>query len=97
MYNQAAPFLDGIPEYRCIGLIRTRELSDTLQQLGDDIAVMMRSHGITTALPDMRAAKTAGRIDIGRGKCVVRGYTTVFYRCKTGRDGKIVVKDRCWA
>jgi len=49
-----------VPEYERIGLIRTRELGDLLaRKLGSGLAVMMRGHGITTALPDVRAATVA--------------------------------------
>jgi ribulose-5-phosphate 4-epimerase/fuculose-1-phosphate aldolase len=49
-----------VPEYERIGLIRSRELGDLLaRKLGAGIAVMMRGHGVTTALPDVRAATVA--------------------------------------
>jgi ribulose-5-phosphate 4-epimerase/fuculose-1-phosphate aldolase len=57
VHNQGGAFADGIPEYERIGLIRSRELGDLVaQRLGRGIAVMMRGHGITTALADVRAA-----------------------------------------
>lgn len=60
VHNQGVPFIDGVAEYERIGLIRTRELGDLLaQQLGSDIAVMMRGHGITTAFADVRSATVA--------------------------------------
>lgn len=60
VHNQGGAFIDGVPEYERIGLIRTRELGDLLaHKLGAGIAVMMRGHGITTALADVRAATTA--------------------------------------
>jgi ribulose-5-phosphate 4-epimerase/fuculose-1-phosphate aldolase len=60
VHNQAGAFYAGVPEYERIGLIRTRELGDLLaRRLGAGIAVMMRGHGITTALPDIRAATVA--------------------------------------
>jgi len=60
VHNQGGAFHAGVPEFERIGLIRTRELGDLLaRRLGDGIAVMMRGHGITTALPDVRAATVA--------------------------------------
>jgi ribulose-5-phosphate 4-epimerase/fuculose-1-phosphate aldolase len=60
VHNQGAVFHRGIPEYERIGLIRSRELGDLLaRRLGAGMAVMMRGHGITTALPDVRAATAA--------------------------------------
>jgi ribulose-5-phosphate 4-epimerase/fuculose-1-phosphate aldolase len=60
VHNQGGAFRAGVPEYERIGLIRTRELGDLLaRKLGAGIAVMMRGHGITTALPDVRTATVA--------------------------------------
>jgi ribulose-5-phosphate 4-epimerase/fuculose-1-phosphate aldolase len=60
VHNQGGAFQGGVPEYERIGLIRTRELGDLLaHKLGPGIAVMMRGHGITTALADVRAATVA--------------------------------------
>src|SRR5262249_21767443 len=60
VHNQGGAFHAGVPEYERIGLIRTRELGDLLaNKLGGGIAVMMRGHGITTALADVRAATVA--------------------------------------
>ena len=60
VHNQGGAFQAGVPEYGRIGLIRTRELGDLLaHKLGAGIAVMMRGHGITTALSDIRAATVA--------------------------------------
>jgi ribulose-5-phosphate 4-epimerase/fuculose-1-phosphate aldolase len=60
VHNQGGAFQSGVPEYDRIGLIRSRELGDLLaRKLGAGIAVMMRGHGITTALPDARAATVA--------------------------------------
>jgi L-fuculose-phosphate aldolase len=60
VHNQGGGFLDGVPEYERIGLIRSRELGDLLaRKLGAGIAVMMRGHGITTALADLRTATVA--------------------------------------
>lgn len=57
VHNQGGVFGGGIPEYDRIGLIRSRELGDRVaERLGTGIAVMMRGHGITTALADVRAA-----------------------------------------
>src|SRR6266700_4308368 len=60
VHNPGGAFYAGVPEYERIGLIRTRELGDLLaRKLGAGLAVMMRGHGITTALPDVRAATVA--------------------------------------
>ena len=60
VHNQGGAFVDGVPEYGRIGLIRSRELGDEVaRSLGKGIAVMMRGHGITTALADVRAATVA--------------------------------------
>jgi ribulose-5-phosphate 4-epimerase/fuculose-1-phosphate aldolase len=60
VHNQGGVFADGVPEYERIGLIRSRELGDLVaQSLGRGLAVMMRGHGITTALADVRAATVA--------------------------------------
>lgn len=60
VHNQGGAFHEGVPEFERIGLIRTRELGDLLaHRLGKGIAVMMRGHGITTALRDVRAATVA--------------------------------------
>ena len=60
VHNQGGAFHAGVPEFGRIGLIRTRELGDLLaRKLGPGLAVMMRGHGITTALPDVRAATVA--------------------------------------
>jgi ribulose-5-phosphate 4-epimerase/fuculose-1-phosphate aldolase len=60
VHNQGGAFHAGVPEFEQIGLIRTRELGDLLaRRLGDRVAVMMRGHGITTALPEVRAATVA--------------------------------------
>ena len=60
VHNQGGVFLDGVPEYGRIGLIRSPELGDAVaQSLGKGVAVMMRGHGITTAFADVRAATVA--------------------------------------
>src|SRR2546423_2130636 len=60
VHNQGGIFLDGVPEYSRIGLIRTRELGDLLAQaIGRGNSAMMRGHGITTAFTDVRAATVA--------------------------------------
>ncbi len=60
LHNQGGAFHAGVPEYETVGLIRTRELGDLLaRKLGSGLAVMMRGHGITTALPGVRAATVA--------------------------------------
>ena len=57
VFNNSAAFRNGVPEYERIGLIRTRELGDLVaKRLGSGIAVMMRGHGMSAALPDVRAA-----------------------------------------
>jgi ribulose-5-phosphate 4-epimerase/fuculose-1-phosphate aldolase len=60
VHNQGGAFAGGIPEYDRIGLIRSRELGDLVaERLARGSAVMMRGHGITTALADVRAATVA--------------------------------------
>lgn len=60
VHNSGGPFLEGIPEYERIGLIRSRELGDALaSRLGGGLAVMMRGHGFTTAHADVRSATVA--------------------------------------
>jgi ribulose-5-phosphate 4-epimerase/fuculose-1-phosphate aldolase len=60
VHNMGGAFCDGVPEYERIGLIRSRELGDEVaQRLGNGPAVMMRGHGITTALANVRAATVA--------------------------------------
>jgi ribulose-5-phosphate 4-epimerase/fuculose-1-phosphate aldolase len=60
VHNQGGIFIDGVPEYSAIGLIRTRELGDALARvLGNGNSVMMRAHGITTAFADVRRATVA--------------------------------------
>ena len=60
VHNQGGVFVDGVPEYERIGLIRSAELGDLVAQcLGGGVAVMMRGHGITTAFADVRAATVA--------------------------------------
>jgi len=60
LHNQGGAFHAGVPEFERIGLIRSAELGDLLaRRLGAGIAVMMRGHGITTALPDLRSAVVA--------------------------------------
>ena len=60
VHNQGGIFLDGVPEYGAIGLIRTRELGDALAKvLGRGNAAMMRAHGITTAFADVKRATVA--------------------------------------
>jgi ribulose-5-phosphate 4-epimerase/fuculose-1-phosphate aldolase len=60
VHNQGGAFHAGVPEYERIGLIRSRELGDLLaRKLGSGIAVIMRGHGITTALADVRSATVA--------------------------------------
>ncbi|HEY8244903.1 MAG TPA: class II aldolase/adducin family protein [Casimicrobiaceae bacterium] len=60
VHNHGGPFIDGVPEYGEVGLIRTRELGDKLAAtLGGGIAVMMRGHGITTVAADVRTATVA--------------------------------------
>jgi ribulose-5-phosphate 4-epimerase/fuculose-1-phosphate aldolase len=60
VHNQGGAFVDGVPEYERIGLSRSSELGDLVaQRLGKGVAVMMRGHGITTALANARAATVA--------------------------------------
>ena len=60
LHNQGGAFHAGVPEFERIGLIRSSELGDLLaRRLGAGIAVMMRGHGVTTALPDLRSAVVA--------------------------------------
>ncbi|MEQ1775924.1 MAG: class II aldolase/adducin family protein [Burkholderiales bacterium] len=60
VHNMGGAFLDGVPEYERIGLIRSRELGDEVaQSLSTRPAVMMRGHGITTAFSNVRAATVA--------------------------------------
>jgi ribulose-5-phosphate 4-epimerase/fuculose-1-phosphate aldolase len=60
VHNQGGPFHRRVGDYARIGLIRSRELGDLLaQSLGDNLAVMMRGHGITTAAADVRTATMA--------------------------------------
>jgi ribulose-5-phosphate 4-epimerase/fuculose-1-phosphate aldolase len=60
VHNQGGIFIDGVPEYGAIGLIRTRELGDALARVvGKGNSAMMRAHGITTAFPDVRRAAVA--------------------------------------
>jgi len=60
VHNSGGPFMDDVPEYERIGLIRSRELGDDLAgRLGAGLAVMMRGHGFTTALADVKSATVA--------------------------------------
>ena len=60
VHNQGGVFVDGVPEYERVGLIRSRALGDAVaQRLGGGVAVMMRGHGISTAFGDVRAATVA--------------------------------------
>jgi ribulose-5-phosphate 4-epimerase/fuculose-1-phosphate aldolase len=60
VHHMGGAFVDGVPEYERIGLIRSRELGDQVAKtLGKRPAVMMRGHGITTAFADVRAATVA--------------------------------------
>jgi len=60
VHNQGGAFYAGVPEFERIGLIRSPDLGDLLaRRLGAGIAVMMRGHGITTALPNLRSAVVA--------------------------------------
>ncbi|MDH4191040.1 MAG: class II aldolase/adducin family protein [Betaproteobacteria bacterium] len=60
VHNSAGPFIDGVPVYERIGLIRSRELGDELAgKLSTRLAVMMRGHGFTTAHRDLRSATVA--------------------------------------
>ncbi len=60
VHNMGGAFVDGVPEYERVGLIRSRALGDEVaQRLGSSPAVMMRGHGITTAFANVRAATVA--------------------------------------
>lgn len=60
VHNQGVAFIDGVPVYERIGLVRSRELGDLVTSvMGNGIAVMMRGHGITTACEDVRSATVA--------------------------------------
>ena len=60
VHNQGGVFVDGVPEYERIGLIRSAELGDGVaKSLGGGVAVMMRGHGVTTAFANVRAATVA--------------------------------------
>ena len=60
VHNQGGIFIDGVPEYSAIGLIRTRELGDALARVvGKGNSALMRAHGITTAFADVRRATVA--------------------------------------
>lgn len=60
VHNQGGIFAAGVPEYSRVGLVRSRELGELLARvLAAGNAVMMRGHGITTALPDVRSATVA--------------------------------------
>lgn len=60
LQNQGGGFADGVPEYSRIGLINNKQLGDGLaSSLGASKAVMMRGHGITTALQDVQTATIA--------------------------------------
>ena len=60
VHNQGGPFHRGVPEYSRVGLIRTRALGDAVaRRLARGNAVMMRGHGITTALGNVRSATVA--------------------------------------
>jgi ribulose-5-phosphate 4-epimerase/fuculose-1-phosphate aldolase len=60
VHNQGGIFVEGVPEYSRVGLIRSRELGDLVAGvLGGGNAVMMRAHGITTAFEDVKTATIA--------------------------------------
>lgn len=60
VHNQGGAFSGGVAQFDRIGLIRSRELGDSLAAcLGKSVAVMMRGHGITTAAADVRTATIA--------------------------------------
>lgn len=60
VHNQGGIFAAGVPEYSRVGLVRSRDTGELLAKaLGAANAVMMRGHGITTALADVRAATVA--------------------------------------
>ncbi|MEP7207969.1 MAG: class II aldolase/adducin family protein [Casimicrobiaceae bacterium] len=60
VHNQGVAFIDGVPEFERIGLVRSRALGDQVADvLGNGLAVMMRGHGITTAAANLRTATVA--------------------------------------
>jgi ribulose-5-phosphate 4-epimerase/fuculose-1-phosphate aldolase len=60
LQNQGGGFPNGVPEYGRIGLITSKDLGDSLAKtLGAGNSVMMRGHGITTALQDVHTATIA--------------------------------------
>ncbi len=60
VHHMGGVFVDGVPEYERIGLIRSSKLGDDVaKSLGKGVAVMMRGHGITTAFTNVRAATIA--------------------------------------
>jgi L-fuculose-phosphate aldolase len=57
VHNSAGVFGGALPEYERIGLIRDRQLGDSLAQaLGSAPAVMMRGHGFAIALKDVQSS-----------------------------------------
>ena len=57
LHNSAGVFLDGVPLFERIGLIRTRELGDQVAAiLGSRRAMLLRGHGANVAEVDVRRA-----------------------------------------
>jgi L-ribulose-5-phosphate 4-epimerase len=57
LHNSAAVFLDGVPLFERIGLIRTRELGEQVAAtLGSRRAMLLRGHGANVAEVDVRRA-----------------------------------------
>ena len=91
VHNQGGAFVDGVPEYERVGLIRSRELGDAVaQSLGGGVAVMMRAHGISTAFQDVRSATVAACFLEESADLQMR----MLVREQTGPGGKIT--NRAW-
>ena len=60
LHNSAAIFLDGVPVFERIGLIRSRELGDEVAAtLGQGRGMLLRGHGANVAETDVRRAAVA--------------------------------------
>src|SRR3972149_1450766 len=69
VHNSGGPFLEGVPEYERIGLIRSRELGDALAGcLGGGLAVMMGGHGFTPGAAGRIRAYTREESELVRGQ-----------------------------
>ena len=57
LHNSAGVFVDGVPLFERVGLIRTRELGDQVAaSLGQHRAMFLRGHGANVAEVDVRCA-----------------------------------------